>query len=562
MLAILIHFILITCLCNLSGLIFFSLFNSDSPARYTHNFTVTTFTGLILLTIYAQLINFIIPINTNALLLYTLLLVTLLFIRKKQISAIIEFYYNSLKEAGPVIITGSILIALICLKMSSGPTIMDDTESYHIQIINWNKLYTITPGIANLHTRYGFQSSWFAIQALLNPFPRQLNFYSTLNCSVAIWLSVYLLRIAGGANLKNPKIQLAAGITILYLLFNWTLLRGSSTNTNYDFITVALLLVVFFETTKQQSDTKTELPAYLILWGSFLFTIRFTNLVFIIAGIALLYHLYKAYQRKAVILLLLIITLVGSTIIRHYISSGYPLYPAKQLAITTPDWKVPEQRVDSLLNYIKYYNRISSEFNEIEKTSRLSMTEWVPVWARHMAKIDLALIFCSLLAIIPITISAVRTGSLSKSTIFLSLCCFANTILWFAIAPDPRFNHGSLLIMSLIPVLITSWPSGNALNKIATFQLPIITTIYFLVVSIKLYNTNSYNQFIFPTKIPEPPVKEYQLGNGIIRIPDKILQNWNPRCYAIQPPCIYKIEKGLEFRGSAINQGFRINKKD
>lgn len=562
MLAILIHFIIVTCLCNLSGIIFFLLFNSDSPARYQYNFTVTTFTGLIILTIYAQLINFIIPINIIALLFYSLLLVALLFSKKNELHTIIEYYYKSIKKTGTPIILSSILVGLICLKMSSGPTIMDDTESYHIQIINWNKLFSVTPGIANLHTRYGFQSSWFAIQALLNPFPKQLNFYSTLNCSVSIWLSIYLLSIAGGVTIKNPKVQLAAGLTILYLMFNWTLLRGSSTNTNYDFITAALLLIVFFETCKQQLEKKTELPVYLILWGSFLFTIRFTNLIFIIVSIALLYNLYRVSHRRAILLFLLITTLVGSTILRHYISSGYPLYPAKQLAITKPDWKVPEQRVDSLLNYIKYYNRISAEFYEIEKTSRLSITEWVPIWARYMTKIDLGLIICSILAIIPITIWAVKEVNRSKSIVVLYLCCIGNTILWFVIAPDPRFNHGPLLILSLIPLFIADWPSLNRLKKIAAFQLPIITTLYILIVSIKFYKTNNYNQLLFPTQIPQPPVKEVLLGNGIIRIPEKILKNWNPRCYATEPPCIYKIEKGLEFRGPTINHGFRINKKD
>jgi hypothetical protein len=167
-----------------------------------------------------------------------------------------------------------------------------------------------------------------------------------------------------------------------------------------------------------------------------------------------------------------------------------------------------------------------------------------------------------MLAITPITIWVIKEGNRSKSIVVLYLCCIGNTILWFVIAPDPRFNHGPLLILSLIPLFITNWPSLNRLKKIAAFQLPIITTLYILIVSIKFYKTNNYNQVLFPTQIPQPPVKEFLLGNGIIRIPEKILKNWNPRCYATEPPCIYKIEKGLEFRGPTINHGFRINKKD
>ena len=63
------------------------------------------------------------------------------------------------------------------LVMNAGPTIMDDTDSYHIQMIKWARDYGSVPGIANLHLRYGFNSSWFISVALLSPAIKGVNSY-------------------------------------------------------------------------------------------------------------------------------------------------------------------------------------------------------------------------------------------------------------------------------------------------------------------------------------------------------------------------------------------------
>ena len=47
------------------------------------------------------------------------------------------------------------------LVLNAGPFRMDDTDSYHIQMVKWIQEYGSVPGIANLHLTIWFNSSWF-----------------------------------------------------------------------------------------------------------------------------------------------------------------------------------------------------------------------------------------------------------------------------------------------------------------------------------------------------------------------------------------------------------------
>ncbi|MFM9910859.1 MAG: hypothetical protein ACKVOW_16080, partial [Chitinophagaceae bacterium] len=69
-----------------------------------------------------------------------------------------------------------------------------------------------------------------------------------------------------------------------------------------------------------------------------------------------------------------------------------------------------------------------------------------------------------------------------------------------------------------------------------------------------------YRNLIFPFAIPQPPTELIKIENLTLRIPKKILNNWNPRCYATNLPCLYVLNPKLRLRGNSIKQGFRLEK--
>jgi hypothetical protein len=47
-----------------------------------------------------------------------------------------------------------------------------------------------------------------------------------------------------------------------------------------------------------------------------------------------------------------------------------------------------------------------------------------------------------------------------------------------------------------------------------------------------------------------------------LHIPEKILNNWNPRCYDIALPCLYQVDPRLRARGKTVKEGFKLTGLD
>jgi hypothetical protein len=76
----------------------------------------------------------------------------------------------------------------------------------------------------------------------------------------------------------------------------------------------------------------------------------------------------------------------------------------------------------------------------------------------------------------------------------------------------------------------------------------------------KPLRSEDYRHFLLPYRIPQPLTREVVVDNISLKIPEKILNNWNPRCYATELPCLYIVNPKLRARGKDIKNGFRLEK--
>src|SRR5262249_11689983 len=114
-------------------------------------------------------------------------------------------------------------------------------------------------------------------------------------------------------------------------------------------------------------------------------------------------------------------------------------------------------------------------------------------------------------------------------------------ITWFWIAPDPRFVYGGLLCgVMLLPILFMG-KNNVAKNKVSAYFLIILAVCILAYSGLKTIREKDYRHFLLPVSLPQPPVKEITVDHIVLRIPEKIFNNWNPRCYATPLPCVYKI---------------------
>src|SRR6185503_10426523 len=107
-------------------------------------------------------------------------------INKKEIGAYSEYLLSKVKDCSPVIKATFFTILALILVMNAGPTQMDDTDSYHIQMVKWIQEYGTVPGIANLHERFGFNSSWFSSIALFSFSSKTTGGFTIMNSIISL----------------------------------------------------------------------------------------------------------------------------------------------------------------------------------------------------------------------------------------------------------------------------------------------------------------------------------------------------------------------------------------
>ncbi len=548
MLSLLIAHIIITALCLWSGHLFYKFFPAKNASRPIIYLAIS---GLILLTALTQIIALFFPINV-----YTRLIVLgillLLSIYKRENTKV---FIGKIRMS-PSMILFFVVWAIILL-MSAGPIVMDDTESYHIQSIKWIQDYGSVPGLVNLHERFGFNTSWFNSVAFFGFLPATTA-YTVLNSVLSVWFCYWLISSFNHFTKEgNFQASFATIVILIASLVIWPLIRGNAASANYDFITTVLVFILFSEIflSKEFSPSIEWL-----IWPAYLFTVRITNFpLLLLSVIALIFFMRQKDIEKLLLLISYCLLLIVPYVTRNMIIAGYPFYPATSFDLVNVDWKPDPQITERLLAYIKYYNRVSTTYLEIEQTKALG-PNWIPSWFKYLFLFDKILVVSGLAGVV----FSVAKLFIQKNTTAILLMTISAiwVICWFVISPDPRFVYGILLFGIFLLV-------HNVISPIRHLQLLRVILNVIIVVMIvascyyffsKLWKQPRYRNWLLPSQLPQPPVKEFGIDGITFHIPEPINNNWNARCYGSQIPCLYKIDPRLKPRGKNIADGFRLEK--
>jgi len=557
MLSLLIAHSILTICCLVSGWAFYKLFQVKNEERSIIFYLVS---GLIMFAAVIQILVLLFPINFVIQLSIVAILLLIVFFWWRDFK---NFLKKIIIEFSSWPATTSFLLLIIWLVVvliGAGPIIMDDTESYHIQSIKWIQEYGSVPGLVNLHERFGFNSSWFSSVALFSFSNDTSGGFTVLNGILSMWLCYWCIsKYNQFQKENNSQASLSILIILIACFIVWPLTRGNAATTNYDFISTCIVLILFTEI--YFSGGKGVFPSLeSIIWPVYLFTVRIINFPLLL--ISLFGLIVIARQKNFKLILLPIaycLLLIVPFIIRNIIITGYPFYPATNFGWANVDWKPDPLMTERLLEYIKYYNRVSTTYLEIEQTKALG-TNWVPSWFKYMFSFDKVLVISGLIGIV---LSLIKLFiKRNKNTALLISISITWLILWFLISPDPRFVYGILLfgVFLLAYCIISLIKNIQILKSVASIlvMLMIAGSVYYSIS--KLWKQKEYRNWIKPAQLPQPPVKEFVIEGMTFRIPELINNNWNARCYGTELPCLYKIDPRLKPRGKVIRNGFRLEK--
>jgi hypothetical protein len=560
MLSLFLLHIFITILSFFSGFLFYYFISKDNKTANEYKPVIFYLvTGLIGLTIILQITVLFAPINKYFQVIFLVLFAILSLLVRKPLAAFARHLLNEIKRQPPLAIITFLTLWLLVLILNAGPTQMDDTESYHLQAINWIKEYGTVPGLVHLHERFAFNSSWFSTISFFDISFNHLNFYTALNGTLSLWLAGYFIGLLNG---KGNSLFFAGLLLFLVALFSWPLIRGNATNTNYDYITAVVVFVLFIETVRNAGTIKKKiLTAEWMIWPAYLVTVRIINFPLLLLSVFAFFSLLNRKEYTKILTYTLIsLALIIPFLVRNIILSGYLFYPSLSFDWFTPDWKADPRKTKELLRFIKYFNRVNTGIWPLEKTESLGFFQWIKAWMQFMFTYD-KIIFIPGIAgflIFPLVMKRINFF-LPVPVRFFTGVIALNIIIWFFIAPDPRFIYGGLLIgLSLLAISLTQIlhiPDFTRLSFVSLFFI-FITTAGFTVS--KIITTKKFPDLLYPYSLPSPPLRTISAGRIQLYIPDKILNNWNPRCYDTKLPCLYEVDPNLQARGTTIEDGFKL----
>lgn len=444
--------------------------------------------GLIIIGSLATIINFFIPISP---------MVSIIL----MIGGVVLFLCDIRKRAfsiPKVILFGGIGFVLGYNLIYYGIPV-PDTGLYHLAAIKWI-MESATPfGLANLHTRFGFNSIWFPLGAIIDQnsilFNKQvfiLNGVLLISYGTLVADSIFgiirnwdkaAIRDSVLISLRNISVaQWYFILSILPVILISVKLKNFLCSTSPDY-PVFLLTLVFFgflieyiEERIALNDVRTYQIVTLVF---FICTIKISGIILVpMVLLAIIGQNFKLIHSKTDVIyssvlrtmikeirsipwiffaILLFLTVPYG--VRGFILSGNPLFPASFGSYIQFPWSVPLDRAVGISNEVTAWARLPGE----HYLSSLGNFDWFHQWLGYFITSLLPLILCIIIAgciaIITLLYGA-RLGLKHQGSPYVIptwyplLTIFIGLAFWFSMYPDFRFALGYLAALPMVLLVL------------------------------------------------------------------------------------------------------------
>ena len=322
-----------------------------------------------------------------------------------------------------------------------------DTGLYHYPLTRWLSTYGTVRGLALIHFRFGFSSSWFALAAPFD-FGSFQGRIAALLGGLAILLCLWHFALAVSRILQRRADQsdwfLAGGYTfILLICFSWAFELSLSPDVPVWILTLLvgwLMLVSGRSKGPSKPETGSDHSPIVVLLLA-LCTITLKPSAAPIVSIAGLFYWFNSPWRWSTRLLYgVIASLFALPILAANVkSSGCPLYPSS-LGCTDVPWGVGKEAARVIAADI-------GDWGRWRDAAGSPAGNWVVSWISQPDK----LVLISFCGICLLGFVALRGWRGNKSSLYVLGLALFGTVFLLVNAPNPRFGVG---YFSLYPALL------------------------------------------------------------------------------------------------------------
>jgi hypothetical protein len=521
--------------------------------------------GFIITTCLATILNYFVPINQYVLLGITILSVLIYLKEWSGIRQYFSLQKEKLKEVSWLVIACFICILFISLIKSASPSEIYDEGGYFLPYIRWIEQFRITPGIANIEDRYGFNSSFHIISALFSfSWLKDGGLYDLNGLLLPVFGTFFLQRLT--PVLKGQKSLTISGLCRIFCLI--FLLRNMLTSPAADFSAMFLSEMICIMVLMRIEDGNwrqiDEEFFLLFIYMIFLVTLKLTALFIGLSWMLILDEARKSnhdlrWRQRFICAAIILLPWLG----RSSVITGYLLYPMYQIDLLHVDWKVPEDIARKQYFYVSEFARTNASPDESEYlATHRTVVDWVPLWFQRENTFNKGIFILLLISLAISAMVFIRGKSLNlrkQSTrnrfIFLLIL---NIVIWFFKSPAFRFGWAAIIIFIGIIIYIVM---SRIFSEKTITRFGIIVLILFITQN--TYKSIAETLPILNTVLIQPAsIKNEPFTTALVNsIPVNVSNSYS--CWGINPPCLHKNdEQIIEFRGTTIEQGIRSRRSD
>ena len=554
--------------------------------------------GLVIATVYSQFFSLFYKVGLIANLIMISICIILFFYFRKRVFVPYVKYAKCLYEkssiAEKIIFVGIVLVWGYC---TSRGYMHYDSDLYHAQSIKWIEEYGVVKGLGNIHVRFAYNSSFFALSALYSMGFLGESFH-TVNGFMALILSIEVFKLSKVFVDKRFLMADYARIGAFYYL---TLIYSDIVAPASDY---AIMCTVFYIVIKWldqlEVDSENLVPfALLCVGGVFAVSLKLTAGFILILTVKPAYMLIREKRIKEIFIFIFMgIVVIMPWILRTIVISGYLLYPFPELDLFNVDWKINAAAAALDAAEIKTWGRGLNNAALVD----LPLTAWFPTWFKNtlptLGKIFiLADVMCIILFVVTIlgkviyklynkkalknkyffssqyredcyNSSEFRSGKdkmLEKEYMFVLLCSIISYLFWQLSAPLLRYGYAYVLLvivltMGMIVNICKLWLMKTGIGRHGKlydilFYLGVSVIGMFIILKSGTLINYIYTNADKPYYVYQQDYGKYDLDsydvNGVTFYYPKTGDRVG---YDKFPAIPYK--RDIKFRGSDISEGF------
>lgn len=433
-----------------------------------------------------------------------------------------------------------------------------DSDLYHAQSIRWIEEYGVVPGLGNIHVRFAYNSSFFALSALYSMHFWGIQPLHAVNGFFALLLSVEVLKAFRMRRLRLSDFARMGAFYYLTTIYQEIVAPAS----DYAVMCVVFFIIIRWLVHLEQKEEHIAPYALLCVAGVYAVTLKLTAGCILLLVIKPAWMLLKEKRGKEIAVYFIFGVLVlAPWVVRTALISGYLLYPFPALDVLSVEWKISLETVARDAAEIKTWGR------GLRNAALLDMpvTKWFPLWFSTMlptmGKCFILADFVCAAAFVGLLLSALfryrkkknRHGEWEELTVLASIILSFG--FWLLSAPLLRYGYAYVLLV----IVLTAGVVYQRI-RIPMAAERLFCVLVLAVASVKLLAFVRYARSISeqPYYVAQQDYGTYELNSFEVNGVRFYYPESGDRVGYDSFPAI-PMKKEIRFRGESLRDGFQGN---